>query len=111
MFFCFDVACVQNTTCERPITTTMAAKWRRRSEMADSSTPPGPSMGTRNKRGDHPSPAVGSPAAELFRGVNGKRVSFLFLVCRVSSNLLKVEFATRLTIEAPQHGTEEEAVA
>jgi hypothetical protein len=49
----------------------MAAKWRHRGE--PSSTPPGPT--TRNKRNDHPSPAVGSPAADLFRGLSGKRVS------------------------------------
>jgi hypothetical protein len=39
-------------------------------------------MNTRNKRGDHPSPAYGSPAAELIRGANGKRVSlFQYVVC------------------------------
>ena len=50
----------------------MAAKWRRRSDPAMPGPTPGPV--TRNKRGDHPSPAYGSPAAELVRGANGKRV-------------------------------------
>eukprot|EP00614_Pseudopedinella_elastica_P029363 CAMPEP_0172641576 /NCGR_PEP_ID=MMETSP1068-20121228/227974_1 /TAXON_ID=35684 /ORGANISM="Pseudopedinella elastica, Strain CCMP716" /LENGTH=108 /DNA_ID=CAMNT_0013455193 /DNA_START=108 /DNA_END=430 /DNA_ORIENTATION=+ len=49
----------------------MASKWRARREATVSAdATPGPS--TRNKRDNHPSPAVGSPAAELLRA-NGKR--------------------------------------
>lgn len=46
----------------------MAAKWRNRGEPSSSGPPV-----TRGKRNDHPSPAVGSPAADLFRGLGGKR--------------------------------------
>ena len=56
------------------------SKWRRRSETDSSGLTPG--VVTRNKRADHPSPAYGSPAADMIRvAATGKRVRD-FLLCQ-----------------------------